>query len=543
MLKKILKFAWNSLRVANSGLFSAKYYLENNPDLNGRVKSPFFHFMRRGWREGRSPSFKFDLPFYKEKYHVEGNPIIHFLNHRENFGLSMPKIFLTPKNKFRSIKRELIDSPSENDIILFHKNNTSIDLKSELLKIDVESEFLKDPKLVAILPNSLVYQGDEIPFRGWTGEFKELLLREEIFWVRGDFLIELKKLEPMFKAQGFSRRYVWEHLLTIINYSGYLFKEIDSGVKSLKKRYKDEKRPYLPLGNRLININSSFKPKVAAVILNYNCADEVRLALSSIENQVSHAFIVDNNSSDFSKLKSSDRVTLIQSGKNLGYAGGNNIGLKRAVEEGYSHIVVMNPDARIADINKMLQHFQGSSDIGVVSPLIRRESSEIWYAGFDSDPVTGVPRQVTDISLGKRDIEMFTGCVFMISARCLESAGYLPEDYFLYFEDCDYGKTLTKKGWRIVFDPEIEAIHHQTSTGENAPAKPHYIYYFLRNRIKFLYKWELQKLPELFKVRDTFIEGHKAKILNYTPERANEYQAIIDRAINDGLDKVSGDTF
>ena len=53
MLKKILKFAWNSLRVANSGLFSAKYYLENNPDLNGRVKSPFFHFMRRGWREGR----------------------------------------------------------------------------------------------------------------------------------------------------------------------------------------------------------------------------------------------------------------------------------------------------------------------------------------------------------------------------------------------------------------------------------------------------------------------------------------------------------
>lgn len=543
MLKKIVKFAWNSIRVAKSGLFSSEFYLESNSELKGRVKSPLLHFMRRGWREGRSPSSMFDLQFYINKYQPVGNPVVHFLDNRGNFSLSMPKLYLTPKNKFRNIKHDLIENPNENDIVFFCKNKINIDLKSELLKVDVESEFKKDQKLVAILPNGSVYQGDEIPFKGWAGESKELLLREEIYWIRGDLLIELKKLEPKFKAQGFSKNYIWEHILTIINYSGYLFKEIDSGTKSLKKRYKDEGRPYLSLENRLVNSNSRFKPKVAAVILNYNCADEVHSALTNIESQVDHVFIVDNNSSDFVKLRSSDRVSLIQSGKNLGYAGGNNLGLKRAVKEGFSHIVVMNPDARITGIDKMLRHFSSSSDIGVVSPLIKRDTGQIWYAGFESDPVTGVPTQITDSSLGKRDIEMFTGCVFMISARCIESAGYLPEDYFLYFEDCDYGKTLTKKGWRILFDPEIEAVHHQTSTGKNAPAKPHYLYYFLRNRIKFIYKWETQKLPVLFKEKDPFIEGHKTKIISFAPERANEYQAIIDRGINDGLDKVSGDTF
>ena len=139
VLKKVVKFAWNSLRVANSGLFSSEYYLKNNTDLKGRVKSPLLHFMLRGWRKGRSPSSKFDLQFYKNKYQPDGNPVIHFLDNRGNFSVPMPKIKLTPKNQFRSIKNKLIDSPAENDLILVSDHNIAI--KTELLAVDVESEF------------------------------------------------------------------------------------------------------------------------------------------------------------------------------------------------------------------------------------------------------------------------------------------------------------------------------------------------------------------------------------------------------------------
>src|SRR5215470_14085112 len=101
-------------------------------------------------------------------------------------------------------------------------------------------------------------------------------------------------------------------------------------------------------------MNSSEKPLVAVVVLNWNGCNETLACLESLiklSYPPCDLIVVDNGSTDNSVAAVRSKypnVEVIQTGKNLGYAGGNNVGIRRALEKGAQYILILNNDTRVS---------------------------------------------------------------------------------------------------------------------------------------------------------------------------------------------------
>jgi hypothetical protein len=229
----IVRFVRDCIKVANSGLFSSSYYLETHPDLPGKVKIPLLHFMRRGWREGRNPSALFDSEYYKSRYSIDSNPLVHYLAHPDNFIAPFPRFTITYKETFSKACDE--ENPKNSDLVFICRGDVPEEVKNEMLNFPAEEEFNRELKLGVLLPNRALYETDEPPFKGWIPG-KSLRLRYNCFWIRGDLLKSIKNERRLFS--NFSEDEIWESLPVILQNSGILFKEIDSGHKYIKKSSK-----------------------------------------------------------------------------------------------------------------------------------------------------------------------------------------------------------------------------------------------------------------------------------------------------------------
>lgn len=241
------------------------------------------------------------------------------------------------------------------------------------------------------------------------------------------------------------------------------------------------------------------QPHVAIVVLTWNGRDDTLECLASLERvryEPLTTIVVDNGSADGTSEAVAKRfpdATLIVAAENLGFAEGNNVGIRAALAAGADHVLILNNDT-IADeglVAALVAEAERRPDVGALCPLIRYVDppDRIWYAGARFDPRavhngrhTGYGERDTGQYDTVREIGRATGAAMMVPRRVIEAVGDFDSALFIQVEDVEWSLRMRAAGYRILFVPDGILWHHvaATSRGERAPETA---YYEMRNTL------------------------------------------------------------
>lgn len=240
------------------------------------------------------------------------------------------------------------------------------------------------------------------------------------------------------------------------------------------------------------------QPLVSIITVNYNETPTTIELLDSIkQNSYSNyeIIVVDNASIENPKqaiVAHHPDVKLILSQTNLGFAGGNNLGIKDSNGE---FLLFINNDAVLTDgtIENLVSTFSEKPDAGIVSPKFHFYNKEniIEYAGYtDINAFTGRNKTIGQYEQDKgqydqlRETHFCHGGGMMVSRKAMDKVGLMPEAYFLYYEELDWCEMFKRAGYKIYIQPKA-LIRHKVSVsiGQNSTLKT---YYLTRNRLLFM---------------------------------------------------------
>lgn len=239
---------------------------------------------------------------------------------------------------------------------------------------------------------------------------------------------------------------------------------------------------------------------VAVIILNYKVKDLTLGCIASVQNSDYKDFkiyVVDNNSEDEleTAVKQIKDVKFIQIGVNLGYTGGNNVGIKQALKDGAEFIFILNPDTTIHPncIPESLK-VVSNPEVGIVGPkILFGDKKTIWYAGgiLDKLNVVGKHRGVDEKDCGQYDdleaTDYVSGAAMIVKRGVFDSIGLFDDRYFLYYEDSDFCFRAKQAGFKIMYVSRAVVYHKNAqSTGLGSPLQD---YYITRNRMLFASKF------------------------------------------------------
>lgn len=224
-------------------------------------------------------------------------------------------------------------------------------------------------------------------------------------------------------------------------------------------------------------------PKIIAVVLNW-CGEGVtthciRSLLSSDYPHLS-TLLVDNGSPDGSgeRLRSSfPEVEFLQTGQNLGYAGGNNLGIKRGLERNADYILILNNDTVLdpCAVSKLVETTKNpDGPVGGIAPkiLYHDDPERIWYAGGEFSPIKGLGLHWRNGELDQPDgaedtckITFMTGACCLLSAEALRVLKGFDEDFFAYVEDAELSLRMRQAGYTMHYQPAARVFHHCSLPG------------------------------------------------------------------------------
>jgi GT2 family glycosyltransferase len=233
---------------------------------------------------------------------------------------------------------------------------------------------------------------------------------------------------------------------------------------------------------------------LVAVVLNWNGGDDTLAALASLGGV--HTVCVDNGSDDGSADAVAGRfpgVELIRTGVNLGFSGGNNVGIRRALARGADWVLLLNNDA-VAD--------PGLPDALAAAASERPDAGVLACKVFFADPpdVLMYAGGRVNLRLGYwgrqdgfgqrddgrfdtlRDVDRATGAAMAVSRAAIERAGLLDESLFAYAEDTEWCLRIREAGFGVVFVPDAK-VWHVGSASTGGMRSPTSIYYDTRNMI------------------------------------------------------------
>lgn len=240
---------------------------------------------------------------------------------------------------------------------------------------------------------------------------------------------------------------------------------------------------------------------VFAVVLNYrrpgDTIDCVR-SLRRSEGLKPSIIVVDNGSDDGSAARIAESfpdVHLIRNRSNLGYAGGNNVGIREALKRGAEYVLVINNDSTVApDALGRMVGAACARGAGIISPKVYDffKPDIIQYAGYRNIHLLaqGLPVGEGERDEGQyeREVEMSAapGCAMLLDRRLLESVGLFDELFFAYSEELDLCRRALAAGYRILFVPSAHVWHKKAAT--LSPRSPEYTYYLTRGRLIYARK-------------------------------------------------------
>ncbi len=239
----------------------------------------------------------------------------------------------------------------------------------------------------------------------------------------------------------------------------------------------------------------------AIVVLNWrNAAGTVAClnSLTKITTAGVTVIVVDNGSGDDSVdviRRHHPNLTLLETGSNLGYAGGNNVGVRYALDHGAEYVGVLNNDVTVDPdfLAPLLAASQQPSGAAITTPMIcETERPEvIWALGADVDRHSAESYR---LHAGERrtdwqnrapfEVEFAVGAAIFASRAVWERAGLLDESFFLYYEEADWCVRVRRLGIPIVAVP-ASCVWHEASAGEGRTS-PQITYYMTRNALWFL---------------------------------------------------------
>lgn len=255
------------------------------------------------------------------------------------------------------------------------------------------------------------------------------------------------------------------------------------------------------------------KSIIYVITLNWNGYSDTSELLDSL-NQIKipkiKIIVVDNNSSgnDVELLENNyrDYIHLLKSNSNLGFAGGNNIGIKKALEYNPDYILLINNDTIVEPdfLSILLDKFNVDKKIGIVAPQINYydEPKKVWSAGGKISKFRGSGFAISnklenEITQTDRYVNFVSGCCMLIKKEVFQNVGVFDEKFFLYTEDTDFCYRVIKFGYKINLSPKAKIFHKvHTSSRANFASLP--LYYTTRNRLYFSKKHFVQYYPLTF---------------------------------------------
>lgn len=236
---------------------------------------------------------------------------------------------------------------------------------------------------------------------------------------------------------------------------------------------------------------------ISIITVNYNgLADTCEMIDSLPPYEGMEVIVVDNGSKANEAAVIAARyphVKAIRSEQNLGFAGGNNLGIKAATGQ---YLFFINNDTVVRDnwrIDLLIQRLESSGKIGMVCPKIRFAwgTSPIQFAGYT--PLSAITMRNHAIGFGEEDngqcdtphLSPYAhGAAMMAKREAIDKVGLMPECFFLYYEELDWSMMFTRAGYDIWYDPCCTIYHKESkSTGQASPLK---IFYSTRNRLLFV---------------------------------------------------------
>jgi hypothetical protein len=240
-------------------------------------------------------------------------------------------------------------------------------------------------------------------------------------------------------------------------------------------------------------------PRVSIIILNWNRFTDTAECIESvlkIDYPNYEIVVVDNGSSDDSVQKIHDRfehILLIENNNNLGYAEGNNVGIRHALKNGAEYVWVLNNDTVVDPhaLTAMMDLAEKNQEIGILGSKIYYfdQPKTLWFAGATIDWKRAFSPHIgrLEIDTGQyeidKEVDRVTGCSMLIRKRVLEDVGLFDENYFLYAEEVDLCVRARNKGYRNYYVPK-SVVYHKISISTGEDSAPVYGYYNTRN---FLY--------------------------------------------------------
>ncbi|MFZ0547316.1 MAG: glycosyltransferase family 2 protein [Candidatus Promineifilaceae bacterium] len=250
------------------------------------------------------------------------------------------------------------------------------------------------------------------------------------------------------------------------------------------------------------------QPSILIVILNWRQPELTIACVKAVQAMDGPQFdllLIDNGSGDNSAEILTDKlpdVQLLTLPENLGFAGGCNVGLRHAVEQGYTYALLLNNDA-FPEVN-MLQVLLGEmgGDVGMASPkvLYHPERDYVSFGGGRQHPSL---LEVRDSKANQKDrpawqeteaVDYLWGTCWLVNLAALQTVGLLDERFFMYYEDLDWSIRFRQAGYRLLWVGKAR-LYHQESRSTGGTDSPLRRYYLARSSVIFFRRYAHQGRP------------------------------------------------
>ncbi|MBI2037798.1 MAG: glycosyltransferase family 2 protein [Candidatus Magasanikbacteria bacterium] len=257
------------------------------------------------------------------------------------------------------------------------------------------------------------------------------------------------------------------------------------------------------------------KLPVSVIIVSFNTKDLTRKALQALYNSSrlpEQVIVVDNNSQDGSAQMIKEEfphVLLIESKENLGFAKGNNLGIKTYVNQPYVWLLNSDTETGKHSLQQLLEYMEQHPEVGALGPQMVYPTREFQSVGGYFPSIANVfyyllpfvffipkswRRQLKSIAVFPRplpdkalDLDYVTGAASLLRRKALDEVGLMPEDYFMYFEETDMCYRMKKAGWKIQAI-NCEPVMHVYGGSFKTKYDPRRLQLFQESLIKFVKK-------------------------------------------------------
>ena len=179
-------------------------------------------------------------------------------------------------------------------------------------------------------------------------------------------------------------------------------------------------------------------------------------------------------------------VEVLRLPRNLGFAGGYNAGIRRALEEDAAALLLLNNDTLVAPdaLERLAAGLAAAADVGLVTAKIyyANDPRRIWTVGANLNVFLDIKGGgQNELDTGQwatpRDVDFAPFCAILIRRAVFETVGLLDEEFFLYYEDMDYCRRARLAGWRIRLCPDAQVWHavSASSGGQETPVKRYWL--------------------------------------------------------------------